>query len=48
MRLNKYISERGVASRRQADEWIEAGRVTVNGVAATLGMRVAEGDRVCI
>lgn len=46
MRLNKYISESGVASRREADTWIAAGRVTVNGVAAGLGTRVAEGDRV--
>ncbi|MCX7042840.1 MAG: 23S rRNA pseudouridine(2604) synthase RluF [Gammaproteobacteria bacterium] len=46
MRLNKYISETGVCSRRQADQWIEQGRVTINGVAATLGTQVEEGDRV--
>ena len=46
MRLNKYISESGVASRREADAWIAAGRVTVNGKAAGLGAQVAEGDRV--
>jgi 23S rRNA pseudouridine2604 synthase len=46
MRLNKYISESGVASRREADSWIAAGRVTVNGKAAGLGTQVAEGDRV--
>ena len=46
MRLNKYISETGVCSRRQADQWIEQGRVTVNGAAATLGTQVNEGDRV--
>ena len=46
MRLNKYISERGVCSRREADKWIEAGRVTINGSAATLGTQVTEEDDV--
>ena len=46
MRLNKYISETGVCSRRQADQRIEQGRVTINGAAATLGAQVHEGDLV--
>ncbi len=46
MRLNKYISESGVCSRREADKWIEAGRVTLNGQPASLGTQVAEGDEV--
>jgi 23S rRNA pseudouridine2604 synthase len=46
MRLNKYISESGVASRREADAWIAAGRVTVNGKPAALGTRVGENDVV--
>src|SRR5277367_246963 len=46
MRLNKYISETGVCSRREADKWIEAGRVTLNGQPATLGTQVADGDEV--
>ena len=46
MRLNKFISETGVCSRREADAWIEAGRVTVNGAAAVLGTKVEEGDDV--
>jgi 23S rRNA pseudouridine2604 synthase len=46
MRLNKYISESGVCSRRAADQWIADGRVRVNGAVATLGTQVAEGDRV--
>jgi 23S rRNA pseudouridine2604 synthase len=46
MRLNKYISETGLCSRREADKWIEAGRVTLNGLAAGLGTQVAEGDEV--
>jgi 23S rRNA pseudouridine2604 synthase len=48
MRLNKYISETGLCSRRDADARIEAGRVTINGVVATLGTQVAEGDVVCV
>ena len=48
MRLNKYISETGVCSRREADKWIDAGRVTCNGQVATLGTRVTEGDKVCV
>ena len=48
VRLNKYISETGVCSRREADKWIEAGRVTLNGAPATLGHKVAQGDEVRI
>jgi 23S rRNA pseudouridine2604 synthase len=48
VRLNKYISETGVCSRREADKWIEAGRVTLNGAPATLGHKVAPGDEVRI
>ena len=46
MRLNKYISETGICSRRQADQWISDGRVRVNGQAAELGTQVGVGDRV--
>ena len=46
MRLNKYISETGACSRREADRWIEAGRVTCNGQPAVLGTQVNEGDEV--
>jgi len=48
VRLNKYISATGVCSRREADKWIEAGRVTCNGQPAALGTRVADGDEICI
>ncbi len=47
-RLNKYISEAGVASRRAADRMIDEGRVTINGRVAVVGDRVSEGDRVCV
>lgn len=46
MRLNKFLSETGLCSRREADEWIEAGRVQVNGSAAVLGTQVRPGDEV--
>jgi 23S rRNA pseudouridine2604 synthase len=46
VRLNKYISETGVCSRREADKWIEAGRVTCNGQPAVLGTQVADGDEI--
>jgi 23S rRNA pseudouridine2604 synthase len=44
--LNKYISETGACSRREADQWIEAGRVTLNGVRAQLGLKVQADDEV--
>jgi 23S rRNA pseudouridine2604 synthase len=46
VRLNKYLSESGACSRREADELIAEGRVTVNGVPAVLGTQVADGDDV--
>jgi len=46
VRLNKHISESGVCSRREADAWIAAGRVTVNGVPGALGTQVKPGDAV--
>lgn len=48
MRINKYLSETGVCSRREADQWIEAGRVTVNGAPAVLGTKVDTGDVVLV
>ena len=40
VRLNKYLSEAGVCSRREADKLIAAGQVTVDGVRAETGMKV--------
>lgn len=42
IRLNKYLSEAGICSRREADAWIAAGKVTVDGKVATTGMKVTE------
>jgi 23S rRNA pseudouridine2604 synthase len=46
MRLNKYLSETGMCSRREADSLIAQGRVTINGTRAGLGIQVMEGDEV--
>jgi len=47
VRINKYLSEAGVCSRREADRQIEAGAVTVDGVCARPGTRVLPGQTVC-
>ncbi|MEO6253605.1 MAG: 23S rRNA pseudouridine(2604) synthase RluF [Ferruginibacter sp.] len=46
--LNKYISETGFCSRREADKYIEQLRVTINGVEASKGNRVKENDVVLV
>ncbi len=48
MRINKFLADKGIASRRGADEIIASGRVTVNGVVATLGANVEEGDEILL
>ena len=48
MRINKFLAEKGIASRRHADEMISAGRVLINGIVATLGASVEEGDEVTV
>lgn len=48
MRINKFLSETGIVSRRGADKWVEEGKVTINGGLATIGSQVAEGDIVCV
>ena len=47
VRLNKYLANAGVCSRREADDFIQAGVVTINGeVVTTLGAKVNPGDKV--
>lgn len=48
MRINKYLSEAGIVSRRGADKWVEEGKVTINGELATVGSQVEAGDIVCV
>jgi len=45
-RLNKYLSEAGYCSRREADRLIDAGRVTINGMVPEMGTKVKENDVV--
>jgi 23S rRNA pseudouridine2605 synthase len=45
-RLQKALSRAGLASRREVEEWIRAGRITVNGELAVLGVRVGPSDHV--
>lgn len=46
MRINKFLSEAGIISRRGADKWITDGRVMINGKTAELGSKVEVGDDV--
>lgn len=48
VRINKYLSEAGVCSRREADRMIESGKVTVDGIPAEMGTKVLPGQRVCV
>lgn len=48
MRINKFLAEAGITSRRGADKWIEEGRVKINGELATIGSKVEEGDEVFV
>ncbi|WP_449359756.1 S4 domain-containing protein, partial [Alishewanella longhuensis] len=45
-RLNKFISDTGFCSRREADTYIANGEVTVNGQPAQMGVKVSEQDQV--
>jgi 23S rRNA pseudouridine2604 synthase len=45
-RINKYLSEVGYCSRREADKLIDAGRVTINGKVPEMGTKVKSGDEV--
>ncbi len=48
MRINKYLSECGLCSRREADRLVEKGAVLINGEQAAAGSQVQEGDRVTV
>ena len=46
IRLNKFLSEAGVCSRREADRLIESGKVTVDGKRADVGMKISDSQIV--
>ncbi len=48
MRINKFLSSLGIASRRAIDKYIEEGRIKVNGLIASTGIDVTEDDEICI
>jgi len=48
IRINKFLSAAGVCSKRQADRWIQAGHVTVNGESASLGQLVSASDQIIV
>lgn len=48
IRLNKYISDAGICSRREADRLIEAGKVKIDGVTASCGMKVLPNQTVTV
>jgi pseudouridylate synthase len=44
MRIQKYIAETGLCSRRKAEEYISEGKITVNGKKAVIGQNIEEND----
>ena len=48
VRLNKYLSEKGICSRREADRLIEEGQITVDGQRAKTGMKVRSDQIICV
>jgi 23S rRNA pseudouridine2604 synthase len=48
IRINKYLAEAGVCSRREADRLVEAKKVLINGNTAENGSKVFDGDDVCV
>ncbi len=48
VRINKYMSEAGICSRREADRLVEAGLVTIDGVTAVTGSKVLPGQKVLV
>ena len=48
IRINKYLSDAGICSRREADRMIRAGDISVNGKTARAGMKVTEKDRILV
>ena len=47
-RINKYLSSAGICSRREADQYTDAGRITVNGKVIATGEKIPADARVCL
>lgn len=48
VRLNKFLSEKGICSRREADRLVDEGKVMVNGVCAVMGQKVSSADAIVV
>ena len=48
VRLNKFLSEKGICSRREADRLVDEGKVMVNGVCAVMGQKVSSEDEIVV
>ena len=48
IRINKYLSSAGVCSRREADQYTDAGRITINGRPVSTGERVSPNAEICL
>ena len=48
VRLNKFLSEKGICSRREADRLVDEGKVMVNGVCAGMGQKVSSADEIVV
>ena len=48
VRLNKFLSEKGICSRREADRLVDEGKVMVNGVCAVMGQKVSSADEIIV
>lgn len=48
VRLNKFLSEKGICSRREADRLVDDGKVMVNGVCAVMGQKVSSADEIIV
>ena len=48
VRINKFLSQAGFCSRREADQYITDGRVTINGIVAEMGTKISLDDIIAV
>ena len=48
VRINKFLSQAGFCSRREADQYILDGRVTINGIVAEMGTKISLDDKIAV